>query len=78
MVGIVDMIEKMVSEGQEVVASPMKNDAKGLTGKGLGGKVGSGRRVVETRTVRGDTGTAGRVRASRSIWVRKLSVAVTH
>jgi hypothetical protein len=71
LVGTVDMIEKMVSEGQEVVASPMKNDAKGLTGKGLG-------RVVETHTVRGDTGTAGGVRASRSIWVRKLSVAVTH
>ena len=67
LVGTVDVIEKMVSEGQEVVASPMKNDAKGLTDSRLGGKVGSGRRVVETRTVRGDAGTADRVCAIRSI-----------
>ena len=78
MVGTVDMIKEMVSEGQEVVASPVENDTKGLTSKGLGGEVGSGHRVVETRTVRGGTGTAGRVRASRSIWVRDLSVAVAH
>ena len=67
MVGTVDVIEKMISEGQEVVASPMKNDAESLTDRRLGGKVGSGHRVVRTRTVRGDAGTADRVCAIRSI-----------
>jgi len=67
------MIKEMVSEGQEVVASPVENDTKGLTSKGLGGEVGSSHRVVGTRTVRGDMGTAGMVRASRSILVGGLS-----
>ena len=72
------MIKEMVSEGQKVVTSAMEDDTKGLTSKGFGGEVGSSHRVVGTRTVRGDMSTAGMVRASRSIWVRELSVAVAH
>ena len=78
LVGTVDVIEKMIGEGQKVVSSPVKDDTESLTYRRWGSKVRSGHRVVRTRTVRGDAGTADRVCAGRSIWVRKLSVAVTH
>ena len=72
------MIKEMASEGQKVVTSAMEDDTEGLTSKGFGGEVGSSHRVVGTRTVRGDMGTAGMVRASRSILVGELNVAVAH
>ena len=77
LVGTVDVIEKMIGEGQKVVSSPVKDDTESLTYRRWGSKVRSGHRVVRTRTVRGDAGIANRVCAIRSIRVRRPSVAVT-
>ena len=77
MVGTVDVIEKMIGEGQKVVPSPMKDDTESLTYRKLGSKVRSCHRMIRTHTVRGGAGTADRVCAIRSIRVRGPGVTVT-
>ena len=77
LVGAVDVIEKMIGEGQEVVSSPVEDDGESLTYRRWGSKVRSGHRMIRTHTVRGGAGTADRVCAVRSIRVRGPSVTVT-
>ena len=78
LVGTVDVIEKMIGEGQKVVSSPVENDSESLTYRRWGSKVRSGHRMIRTQhTVRGGAGTTDRVCAVRSIRVREPSVTVT-
>jgi hypothetical protein len=67
LVGTVDVIEKMISERQEVSTSAMEDNAEGLAGKGFGGGIGSSPRVAGAYAVREHMSTTDVVRAVRSI-----------
>ena len=59
LIGTVDVIKKMVGEGQEIISSPLENDSEGFT----------------ARRRRGGTGTTDRVCAVKSFRVRGPGVA---